>query len=135
MKILIMLCYFALLAPVIVAGNTVIAVNSDKLVTAFANYFACEATGTNPKCDDMKKALEPLTAVGPLISIHLLMGCFPVVLLLYAVNFGAIQQKCASLWTSLLSEKPASAEAMMPTGSDESQGTCNGTQKPARSVI
>ena len=87
MKILIMLCYFALLAPVIVAGNTVIAVNSDKLVTAFANYFACEATGTNPKCDDMKKALEPLTAVGPLISIHLLMGCFPVVLLLYAVNF------------------------------------------------
>ena len=134
MKILIVLCYFAVLAPVIVANTTITALNTDKLITAFANYFACEATGTNPKCDDMKKALEPLTAVGPIFSIHLLMGGFPIVLLLYAVNFGAIQQKCASLWSSLFSEKPASAKPTMPTGGDKSQGTCNGTQKPAQNA-
>ena len=100
-KMLILLCYFAVLSAALIAFHVITAGNSDKLTAAFGNYFACQATGTNPKCEDIKDVSETLTAMKPLILIHALMAVFPVVHLLYSINFGAIQQKCGSYWSSL----------------------------------
>ena len=95
-KILILLCYFVLLATMITAATTITAQNSDKLIAGFENYFACEAAGTSPKCDSIKEALEPLAAAEIWITVHVLFGIFPAVHLLYVVNFARLQQLCLS---------------------------------------
>ena len=94
LKILILLCYFILLASVIQAATTVIARNTDNFYAAFVNYFACEASGTSPKCDAAKVALDALTVPGLWITAHVLLGAFPAAHLLFVVNFGEVKQKC-----------------------------------------
>ena len=101
LKLLFLLCYLAILGSATTAATTVTAQNIDKLIAGFVDYFACEATGANPKCDSIKEALEPLAAGKIWITTNLCLGVFPAVHLLYIVNFGAIQQKFAHLWSSL----------------------------------
>ena len=76
------------------AATTVIARNTDNVYAAFVNYFACEASGTSPKCDAAKVALDALTVPGLWITVYILLGAFPAIYLLYVVNFGEVKQKC-----------------------------------------
>ena len=103
LKLLFLLCFLIINGSAIIAATTVTAQNSDKLIAGFENYFACEATGTNPKCDSIKEALEPLAAGKIWITADVCLGLFPAMHLLYVVNFGAIQQKLAYLWSSTCS--------------------------------
>ena len=101
LKLLLLLCYLISFGPTITVAATITAKNTDKLISGFGNYFACEAAGTNPKCDSIKTALQTLGAYEIWTTVHALIGLFPVLNLLYAVNFGAIQEKFAHLWLFL----------------------------------
>ena len=94
MKILVLLCYFILLGSAIQAATTIVARNSDQFYAAILNYFTCELSGTSPECDAEKVALDVLTVPILWITVHMLLGAFPAVHLLYVVNFGEVKQKC-----------------------------------------
>ena len=115
LKLLFLLCYLAILRSTMTAATTVTAKNSDKLIAGFVNYFACEATGTNPKCDSIKEALDSLAAGKIWITTNVCLGVYPAVHLLYIVNFGAIQQKFAHLWSSLCAHLQAGIKDVTAT--------------------
>ena len=78
----------------ITAGTTIVAQNGEQLYIAFLDYFACEATGTSSKCDAAKEAFQPLTTPGIWVTVHILLGAFPGVHLLYVVDVGEVTKKC-----------------------------------------
>jgi hypothetical protein len=91
-KILITLCYYVLVSVVALSRFSIIVRNAEAFEERLIDYFACEAGGKNPDCtrNDFRQHSYPkLTA----ISLALL-GIFPAVNLIYAINVGELKEKC-----------------------------------------
>jgi len=62
---------------------------------AVADYWQCEITGVDPEnsCDRLKDSFEALTYPGLTSVSYILLGIFPAVNLIFAVNIKEIKQK------------------------------------------
>ena len=94
MKILVLLCYFIILLSTIQAVFTRMALTTDQVNATFLNYFACELSGTSPKCNAAKTLIDELTVPGEWVAANIFMGMFPVFEMILIVNFGDVKQKC-----------------------------------------
>jgi hypothetical protein len=91
-KILITLCYYVLMSVVALTRFTFIVRNAEAFEGRLTDYFACEAGGKNPDCDrnDFRQHTNPTLSAMSLALI----GLFPAVNLIYAINVGELKEKC-----------------------------------------
>ena len=89
LKVFILLCYYVVLGVVVVASYTTTA--GDTAVNNFsaelASYFLCEITGVIPGKVCSRQGFEAF--INPAFSIagYMLVGLYPVVNLIFAINF------------------------------------------------
>jgi len=75
-----------------------VAINSIHLCTSFvaiAEYWRCESAGLNSEnsCDGLRDSLRQLASPGLTSASYLLLGIFPAVNLIFAVNVKERKQK------------------------------------------
>ena len=94
-KSLIILCYYILLGVVAFSAFTVTTRNGTLFATAIAAYWRCESAGLNSEnsCDGLRDSLRQLTNPGLASASYILLGIFPAVNLIFAVNVKEIKQK------------------------------------------
>ena len=96
-KILFILCYFLGIGLFSIAifsasfWNTV-----PKFRQNLSKYFLCETIGTiGNSCTDERSALDDAIVIQLLFDVaYILLGLFPAVNLIYAVNISDLKQKC-----------------------------------------
>jgi len=94
-KILIILCYYVLLGVIALTAFTIFTRNSTQFSDAIAEYWLCESTGVNPEntCDRLRESFQQLSYPGLSAVSYVLLGIFPAVNLIFAVNVKEIKQK------------------------------------------
>jgi len=94
-KSLIILCYYILLGVVAFSAFTIGARNGTRFANTIAAYWRCESAGLNSEtsCDGLRDSLRQLTNAGLTSAAYILMGIFPAVNLIFAVNAKEIKQK------------------------------------------
>ena len=94
-KSLIILCYYILLGVVALSGFTVTTRNGTLFANAIAAYWRCESAGLNSEnsCDGLRDSLRQLANPGLTSASYILLGIFPAVNLIFAVNVKEIKQK------------------------------------------
>ena len=99
-KILIALCFYALLMILGIPAFTVGARVGKLFGERLTNYFICEAQGVDPNnpglCDELIDDFRTFTYPELFISALFLMGFFPVVFLIYTMNFEDLKAKWRS---------------------------------------
>lgn len=96
-KILIALCFYALLLifaiPALMLATRISSLFSDALV----EYFTCEAAGVDPNnpelCDELIGNFRAFSNPELTAVAFVLIGLFPIVFLIYTVNFEELQKK------------------------------------------
>lgn len=93
-KILIIFCYYVLLGVIALITLTLATRNDNRLLEEIAAYFRCEFIGIDPQnpCD-RSRYQELLNPELNCIS-YVLLGIFPVVNLVFAVNVEELKQWC-----------------------------------------
>ena len=94
-KILIIFCYYVILGVIVLITFSFATRNDDRLLEEITGYFTCELPGIDPQnpCDRSRyqSLLNPeLNCIS-----YILLGLFPVVNLIFAVNAEEIKQWCA----------------------------------------
>ena len=126
-KILIILCYYVLLGVIALTAFTIFTRNSTQFSDAIAEYWLCESTGVNPEnsCDRLRESFQQLSYPGLSAVSYVLLGIFPAVNLIFAVNVKEIKQKfktwCGRAATFHSSEERSTA-LQLPTQTRNSQG-------------
>jgi len=94
-KILIIFCYYVLLGVIALTTFTVTTRNATLLADTVADYWQCEIAGVDPEnsCDKLRDLFEALTYPGLTSISSFLLGIFPAVNLIFAVNIEEIKQK------------------------------------------
>jgi len=94
-KILIIFCCYVLLGVIGLTTFTITTQNATLLADAVADYWQCEITGVDPEnsCDRLRDLFEALTYPGLTSVTYFLLGIFPAVNLIFAVNIEEIKQK------------------------------------------
>ena len=94
-KILIIFCYYVLLGVIALTTFTVTTRNGALFGDAVTDYWQCEITGLDPEnsCDRLRDSFEALTYPGLTSVSYILLGIFPAVNLIFAVNVKEIKQK------------------------------------------
>ena len=84
---------------VALSAFTVTTRNSRKFADAIAEYWRCETAGVNPEnsCDRLRDLFQPLANPGLTSASYILLGIFPAVNLVFAVNVREIKQKFKTL--------------------------------------
>ena len=116
-KILIIFCYYVLLATIALTTFTVTTRNVGQFAAAVADNWQCELTGVDPEnpCNELRASLEDITYPELTSCSYILLGLFPVVNLVFAVNISELKQKlktwCSQLPTAkfYLSEEPSTS--------------------------
>jgi len=69
--------------------------NGTLFAAAIAEYWRCESAGLNSEnsCDGLRDSLRQLTNPGLTSASYILLGIFPAVNLIFAVNVKEIKQK------------------------------------------
>ena len=95
-RILIIFCYYVLLGVIALTAFTYSIVNSNTLLDEYKKYFLCESKGidsNNPEgCD--RSGFENNKIPALTILSYILLGIFPAVNLIYAVNATELKQFC-----------------------------------------
>ena len=126
-KILIILCYYVLLGVIALTAFTIFTRNSTQFSDAIAEYWLCESTGVNPEnsCDRLRESFQQLSYPGLSAVSYVLLGIFPAVNLIFAVNVKEIKQKfktwCGRAATFHSSEERSTA-LQLPTQTGNSHG-------------
>jgi len=94
-KILIVFCYYVLLGVIALTTFTLTTRNGALAADAVADYWQCEIAGVDPEnpCDRLRDLFEALTYPGLTSVSYFLLGIFPAVNLIFAVNIAEIKQK------------------------------------------
>ena len=94
-KILIIFCYYVLLGVIALTSFTVATRNGTLFANAVADYWRCEIAGVDPEnsCDRLRDSFEELTYPGLTSISYILLGIFPAVNLIFAVNIKELKQK------------------------------------------
>jgi len=74
---------------------TVTTRNGTLFAAAIAEYWQCESAGLNSEnsCDGLRDSLRPLANPGLTSASYILLGIFPAVNLIFAVNVKEIKKK------------------------------------------
>ena len=111
-KILIISCYFTILAVFIVTTFTLHKIQDlEKVISDLTNYFACEATGTLKECDKPFMGLQRRTVS---IVTFVLIGLYPIVNLVYVLNIPELKQKISPRSKSTRSSNGIAPTEMIP---------------------
>lgn len=99
-KILIVFCYYVLVAVISLVAFTIATRHSKPVSKQILKHFQCESNGYNPNepCD--RGVFEDITYPELYAMSYILLGVFPLVNLTYAVNFGEIRKiiKCTTVY-------------------------------------
>ena len=92
-KLLIILCYYILLAMVALSGVSVPLRNAEPLTNAITEYWNCEAAGIVPENPCNRAPLEQQTNPALTTISYVLLWIFPAVNLIFAINISELKQK------------------------------------------
>ena len=93
-KLLIVFCYYVLLASVSLMAFTISTRNLTRLSQLVGEYFSCEINGHDASNPCSRSEFEALSNAGLAGSAYILLGLFPIVNLLYAVNIQELKAVC-----------------------------------------
>lgn len=93
-KLLIVFCYYVLLASVSLTAFTISTRNLAHFAELLGDYFSCEIGGHNSSNPCSRSEFEALSNAGLAGSAYILLGLFPIVNLLYAVNVQELKVFC-----------------------------------------
>ena len=93
-KLLIVFCYYVLLAVISLSAFTLATKNLPKTVRLFAEYFNCERNGHNTSDPCSRLEFERLNNATLASFAYILLGLFPIVNLIYAVNIQELKVYC-----------------------------------------
>ena len=93
-KILIIFCYYIILGVIGLVTFTFATRNDDRILEEIAGYFTCELPGIDPlnPCD--RSRYQALLDPELNCFSYILLGLFPVVNLIFAVNADKLKQWC-----------------------------------------
>ena len=94
-KILIVFCFYIMLAMLVMTAYTIVSRNEEVLMAAIKEYWQCEAIGIDPDrpCIKMRASFEELTYPGLNILAYLIFGLFPAINLIFVVNIKELKKK------------------------------------------
>ena len=92
-KLLIILCYYILLAIVALTGVSVPLRNAEQLTNALTEYWQCEAAGIDHENPCNRASIEQQSNPALITIAYVLLWIFPAVNLIFAVNIREIRQK------------------------------------------
>ena len=89
-KILIVFCYYVILGVIALTTFTINTKNSDRTTKEIVEYFGCESLGPEEPCD--RSGFE--AQLHPVLDClsYMLLGLFPAVNLIFAVNVKELKQ-------------------------------------------
>lgn len=103
-KVLIVFCYYMVLAVVALTTFTISTRNDEVAIRIIAKHFICEQSGFDPEGScDRSRVEEQGNPVWTTMS-YILLGIFPIVNLIYAVNIQELKEHClmCSSWKKKL---------------------------------
>ena len=94
-KILIVFCYYVVLGVIALTAFTITTRNGTQFADAVADYWRCEIAGVDPEnsCDGLRTSFQQLSYPGLTSASYILLGIFPAINLIFAVNVTEIKQK------------------------------------------
>ena len=115
---MIVFCYYILLAVVALTTFTIATRNGGLAITRIFEYFTCEQEGHIPgKCDEKRSRFQELSNPAWTTMSYILLGMFPMVNLIYAVNIQELKAFCQCCsWKRLtfsVSENPSTASSAL----------------------
>ena len=121
-KILIIFCYYVLLVTIALTAFTVTTRNIGQFAAAVADYWRCELTGVDPEnpCDGLIAPFRDRTHPVLTSFSFILLGLFPAVNLVFAVNISELKQKfktCSSRLGKFYSSEEKSTSSAVASGS------------------
>ena len=93
-KVLIVFCYYVILAVVALTTFTISTRNGDLTARRIFEYFTCEQNGHDPDEPCSRSNFEELTNPAWTTLSYMLLGMFPIVNLIYAVNVEELKAFC-----------------------------------------
>ena len=91
-----MLCYYIPLAVIDTTTLTIAARNSELFAARLRDYFSCEQSGHDPNNPCDRKSLSEISHPDLAVTALVLLGIFPVVNLVYAINIRELKEKFSS---------------------------------------
>ena len=110
-KLLIILCYYVLLAMVALSGVSVPLRNAEPLTNVVTEYWKCEAAGIVPENPCNRAPLEQQTNPELITISYVLLWIFPTVNLIFAVNISELKQKFKTWHGQAATPTDSSSEA------------------------
>ena len=99
-KILIVLCYYVVVASVSLTQYTVVVRNLDAFETQLEEYFICELSGYDPNNPCDRNKFRQLSSPGVTATTFVLLGLFPLFNLIYALNYEELMKRCRACFSS-----------------------------------
>ena len=93
-KILIVLCYYVVVASFSLTQYTVVIRNLDAFDTQLDKYFVCELSGHDPSNPCDRSRFRLLSNPGLTAMTFILLGLFPLFNLIYALNYEELMKRC-----------------------------------------
>ena len=92
LKILIVFFYFFIFSVISLTAFTIISQNVTEFVSELTFYFACESQGIQPgrTCE---RGFNRVGSEVALIFVYILLGFFPVVSLVYVINYQEMKEQ------------------------------------------
>ena len=110
-KLLIILCYYVLLAIVALTGVSIPLRNAEPLANALIEYWQCEAAGIDPDNPCSRASIEQQSNPALITISYVLLWLFPAVNLIFAVNIKEIRQKFKTWSSKTATPTDSSSEA------------------------
>lgn len=120
MKILIIFVYFSIFIASTLITFTLRLHGFDHLVSGIGNHFSCEAGGIQE--EECHRSFERVESEVSSIITYALIGLFPIVSLIYVINFQELKQKFSRLF-----KRTGHREILSNSGSFRPRGTSTST--------
>ena len=93
-KILVILCYYVLLGAIALTSYTLSTRNVEEFIKGVSHYFLCESPGMDPDSPCDRSGFENFSY--PILTLfgYILLGLFPAVNLIFAVDIRELKQWC-----------------------------------------
>ena len=93
-KILIIFCYYVILGVIALTTFTLGTKNGQRVAEEIGLYFTCESLGTETNCDSERSSYQALLYPALNCLSYVLLGIFPAINLIFAVNATELKQWC-----------------------------------------
>ena len=93
-KILIIFCYYVILGVITLTTPTLATKNEQRVAEEITLYFTCESLGAEMNCDSQRSSYQELLNPALNCLSYILLGIFPAINLIFAVNTEELKQWC-----------------------------------------